>query len=350
MHAVTEPIADAPSPARELRLRDEHARSPNASAHQEWLIDEALRETFPASDPISPATFGEYRHIVVATDFSKTSIAAVERAAQLAVMHGAALCLLHAFDEDARREWKSVLDSWGRASGQASADQHLRQRLADAAASLARKMSIEVTIHYEVGPAARVIAAYARAHAGSLVVVGSRAEPKLAGLGSTASKVVRMPAAPTLVVRATQRRPYKTILSAVDLREGSVRAASAAAELFRQAHHHLLYVLDPVLPSTPWASGQVEEQLRAECAALRTQADLELRALARQLSERTTHRVRAVVADDVPARAILVAAANLRAGCVVVGHHGHGPATDSALGSMAQHVIHSALSDVLVVP
>ena len=25
------------------------------SAHQEWLLDEALKETFPASDPISPA-------------------------------------------------------------------------------------------------------------------------------------------------------------------------------------------------------------------------------------------------------------------------------------------------------
>lgn len=347
---MTEPIADAPSPASERRLRDEETRSPNASAHQEWLIDEALRETFPASDPISPATPGEHRHIVVATDFSKTSVAAVERAAQLAVMHGAALCLLHASDKNARREWKSVLDSQRKASRQASADQHLRQRLADAAASLARQLPVEVTTHYEAGPAARVIAAYARAHAGSLVVVGSRADPELAGLGSTASKVVRMPAAPTLIVRATQRRPYKTILSAVDLREGSMRAVSAAVDLFPQAHHHLLYVLEPVLPSTPWATEQTEEELRARYAVLRTQAGLDLSALARQLSARTAHRVRAVVADDVPARAILVAAANMGADCVVVGHHGHGPATDSALGSMAQHVIHSALSDVLVVP
>ena len=56
------------------------------------------------------------------------------------------------------------------------------------------------------------------------------------------------------------------------------------------------------------------------------------------------------VADDVPARAILVGAANLAADCVVVGHHGQGTATESYLGSMAQHVIYAALSDVLVVP
>ena len=42
------------------------------------------------------------RNIVVATDFSKASVAAVERAAQLAVTHGARLCLLHAFDEKAQ--------------------------------------------------------------------------------------------------------------------------------------------------------------------------------------------------------------------------------------------------------
>lgn len=32
--------------------RPEETRSP---AHQDWLLDEALLETFPASDPISPS-------------------------------------------------------------------------------------------------------------------------------------------------------------------------------------------------------------------------------------------------------------------------------------------------------
>lgn len=290
------------------------------------------------------------RNIVVATDFSEASVAAVERAVQLAVMHGAALCLLHAFDEDARREWKSVLAACRNAATGPSADERLRQRLAEAADSAASRLSIEVTTHYAAGPAAKVIDSYARAHEGSLVVVGSRANPGLAGLGSTASKVVRMPAAPTLVVRATERQPYRTILSALDMREGSIRAVSLAVDLFPAAHHHLLYALDPVLPTTPWASEQAEEQLRKEHKSLYAQAGLDLRMLAQQLSARTTHRVRAVIADDVPARAILVAAANLGADCVVVGHHGEGPATDRDVGSMARHVIHSALSDVLVVP
>ena len=31
------------------------AASRAESRHEEWLLDEALKETFPASDPISPA-------------------------------------------------------------------------------------------------------------------------------------------------------------------------------------------------------------------------------------------------------------------------------------------------------
>jgi nucleotide-binding universal stress UspA family protein len=290
------------------------------------------------------------RQIVVATDFSKASVAAVERAAQLAVMHGAGLCLLHAFDEKARRDWERVLAAQRRASTQESAEQRLRQRLADSTALLARQLLVEVTSHYEAGPAAGVIDAYARAHADLLVVVGARADLDVAGQGSTASKVARWPAAPTLIVRATERRPYRTILSAVDLREGSLRAVTLAVDLFREANHHLLYALDPVLPMAPWASQQAEDQLRSEHESLYARSCLDLDTLTQQLSARTVHRVRAVVADDVPARAILVAAANLSADCVVVGHHGDGPPTDSDVGSMAQHVIHSALSDVLVVP
>jgi hypothetical protein len=29
--------------------------NPQAPEHEDWLLDESLRETFPASDPISPS-------------------------------------------------------------------------------------------------------------------------------------------------------------------------------------------------------------------------------------------------------------------------------------------------------
>jgi hypothetical protein len=34
------------------------AESADAAAHDEWLLDEAPEETFPACDPIAPSTVG----------------------------------------------------------------------------------------------------------------------------------------------------------------------------------------------------------------------------------------------------------------------------------------------------
>lgn len=259
------------------------------------------------------------RHVVAATDFSPASDVAARRAARLAATHGAALCVLHAFDAQ---------------QATAAAPPEAQQRLAEFAASLTAQAGSEVDRHFAVGPPAAVIAAYVGTRDGSLVVIGSRAEPTLAGLGSTALKVVRRPACPVLIVRAAEGGPYATVLSAVDLRDGSVRAASFAVALFPDARHHLLQALDS-------AATKESVQVRAEH---------DLQQLAQRLSTAATHPLVAVTADDVPARAILVAAANLGADCVVVGHHGKGTATDSHLGSMAQHVIYAALSDVLVVP
>lgn len=287
--------------------------------------------------------------VVAATDFSPASQEAVRRAVSLAAAQGVPLCLLHAFDVSAWHSLKGVFDGQ-RLAGERPPDVVMRQRLTDLSASLAEQTGIEIGVHFGVGPAAKVIDTYVHAHAGALIVIGSRAEPALSGLGSTALKVVRSPACPVLVVRAAAGRPYEKILSAVDLREGSARAASLAVDLFPAAHHHLLYALDTSSGSAAWDGGLDSEQLRLMHGSLHDQAERELQQFAQRLSARTRYPVAAVVADDVPARAILVGAANLRADCVVVGHHGQGTATDSFLGSMAQHVIYAALSDVLVVP
>ena len=289
------------------------------------------------------------RTVVVATDFSRTSVAAVERGALLAVQLGARLCLLHALDEAAAPPPNAGARGAPQPTAQAPAGQEGRQALAETAAALARRLSVEVTTHCEAGSPAAVIEACVTANPGSLVVVGSRADLDLEGLGSTASDVVRMPAAPTLVVRALESHPYGTVLCAVDLRAGSVRAASLAVEVFPQAHHHLLYALDPVLPGDEPEDAAADRLRLADYDAKKAKVDLACRRLALQLSASTAHPVHAIVAEDVPERAILVAAAELGADCVVVGHHGEGPATNSALGSMAEHVVHSAISDVLVV-
>lgn len=43
-----------PSPARHKRNHTPHDRDPNSSEHQERMLDDALEDTFPASDPPAP--------------------------------------------------------------------------------------------------------------------------------------------------------------------------------------------------------------------------------------------------------------------------------------------------------
>lgn len=289
------------------------------------------------------------RSILAATDFSPAAEAAVRRALSLAEALGVPLCLLHAFDASAWHGRKGARHA-NRLAGAQPPELRMRQRLADAAASLGEQTEVEIGAHFGMGPPAEVIGSHVSSQVGALVVVGSRAEPTLSGLGSTALKVVRSPACPILIVRVAEERPYGTVLSAVDLREGSVRAASLAVDLFPDAHHHLLCALDPATDSDAWDADVELEEARLRHESLHAQAEQELQQFAQRASVGARYPLIAIVANDVPARAILVGADSLRADCVVVGHHGQGAATDSFLGSMAQHVIYAAMSDPLVVP
>lgn len=51
VHPTPRPLSK-PSGSKDLAVPDDSA--PGAAAHDEWLLDESLGETFPASDPISP--------------------------------------------------------------------------------------------------------------------------------------------------------------------------------------------------------------------------------------------------------------------------------------------------------
>ena len=291
----------------------------------------------------SPRTtdMSSFRMITVASDGSPGAKTAVERAAQLAAQHGAGLCLLQACDPGTPHSSGAALDE---------RVVTLRERLAGSASLLARRLGLQVESVVDIGPARVVIGEHIQSQKPSLLVLGSRFDPATAGLGGTALKVLRAPACPVLVVRTSDTRPYRNILSAVDLRDGSVRAAVAALALFPQAHHHLLYAVAPALDSSLEAGGVDSAQVQALHESMHRHAERELSLLAQGLSAKSMYAVGAEVAADVPARAVLVGAAALPADCVVVGHHDAAAIGQTELGSMALHVLQFIPGDVLVVP
>lgn len=159
-----------------------------------------------------------FQRITVASDGSPGAKAAVGRAARLAAQHGADLCLLQACDPGAPHSSGPTLDERVVTLG---------ERLAGLASLLERRMGLQVESVVEIGPAHVVIGEHVQSQKPSLLVLGSRFDPATAGLGGTAMKVLHASDCQMLVVRTNDTRPCRNILSAVDLRDGSVRAAVA---------------------------------------------------------------------------------------------------------------------------
>lgn len=288
------------------------------------------------------------RRVLVATDFSAGSDAAIERAVRIARDHGACIDLVHAFDASAWQALRSVFDL-GRLSGRPSPEASLRERLATRATALAEREGLVVESHLGVGAPATVIEARARAMNAALLVIARRSELAAPGVSSTLLRILRNAPCPVLVTRAGSTADYARVLTAVDLREVSRRAAAHALALFPAAAHRLLYVIDPQWEREVQRDHSDEAPLGELIASLHGRAQLQLEALAGALAAGRGATVDVAVVEAIPALGIVQHAATWPADCVVVGRHGQGAVADALLGSTALDAIHHSGRDVLVV-
>jgi nucleotide-binding universal stress UspA family protein len=272
----------------------------------------------------------------------------VRRGVRLAQAHRVGLDLLHAFDPGAWRALQAEFDA-RRLSGEVPDGVAARQRLAALAESLATETGLAVSALYEVGDPAVALATQLKKSGAAAVVIARRADPEAPGIGSTLLRVLRQVPCPVLVVRGPAERDYQRVLAAVDLREVSQRAATAAVDLFPGAEHRMLSVIDPAWERERWRQSAPEAASGEGSEGLHAIAANRLDELARILSQAGERRVEAEVADGVPARVLVQRAAQWPADCVVVGRHGQGTISERLLGSTALDLIHHTARDVLVV-
>jgi nucleotide-binding universal stress UspA family protein len=137
--------------------------------------------------------------ILVATDFSDSAEAALERACALATAFNASLHLLHVVTEPLNEAWsgfvppKCFMDTVERLQGEA------RQRLEQLAPP-----GTDVTVATTWGNASDQVLKYARTHDADLIVCGThgrRGWDRIA-MGSVAERVVRLASCPVLTVHA----------------------------------------------------------------------------------------------------------------------------------------------------
>jgi len=289
------------------------------------------------------------RRVIAATDFSRGSENAIERAVLLAKAHGARLELLHAFDAGAWHALLAIFDV-KRLSGELPADILLNERLSALADSLASKTGLEVGAHGGIGEPAEAIASRVSTTDTDLVVIARRSDPASPGVGSTLMHVLQRAPCPVLVVRNAAERGYERVLAAVDLRDVSWRAATMAIAWFPAAQHCLLSAIDPDWEREAMRGRAPQGADDGVAVSLHAQAERQLQRLAHDLCLRPGCHVRSEVVDAAPVRAIVDRAAAWPADCVAVGHHGQGSLAHRLLGSTALDVLHHAACDVLVVP
>ena len=153
-----------------------------------------------------------FRQILVATDLTRVSRAALERADTLAREERAHLHILHVVRDPTREPW--VMEAPGTDSERLRAEACGKGHRALVAAT--RRLGRDAratTLVARVGDAADEIFTYARLHAIDLIVIGTHGRGRLAAtlLGSVADKVVRSATCPVMIVRPPAPRRSTTV-------------------------------------------------------------------------------------------------------------------------------------------
>ena len=160
-----------------------------------------------------------FNHILVATDFSEPSAAALECARTLADSFGSTLHLLHVLETSVVGPFGTPVFIAGGDAVQGQLFEEAKTRLENLLTPADRSRG-NVVADVVVGTSARTILDYAADHGMALIVMGTHGRGGMAHLlmGSVAEKVVRSAHCPVLTVRqVAERAPIK-------VREASVLA------------------------------------------------------------------------------------------------------------------------------
>jgi nucleotide-binding universal stress UspA family protein len=283
---------------------------------------------------LSTRSMGRYAHLLVATDFSTSSLEAVRAGAALAARLGAQITLAHVHDTPFADEGPETSPQLSRDMARAA-----RGRLEELRDRELSGLPVEI-VAYRHANAAVGVAELAIERGADGCIVGTHGRTGLGWivLGSVAELVVRYAPCDVLVVRAGARDSFRApnVLVGVDLKPEAERepldAAAFCARNF-DARITVAHVWHGPRNDDDGASNERRRTLHDACgdaiASLRDPAFAALQA-------------------PKPAAALCELAARLASQWIVVGAHGHSTAERVFLGSVAERVVRGAPCNVLV--
>lgn len=271
--------------------------------------------------------------ILMATDLSARADRALTRAVHTARETGAALEVLHVVDQD--------LPPALRDAHHLQAERLLREQVAALTDGTDVRWDVRITSGVDIEEIIR----HAEASGAGLIVLGASRPGRFRSIvfGATANRVMRLSRVPVLVVKAGFRGPYRHVMAALDTSPAAARALEHALAWWPEATTEAVHVTDPILPALMPATGAYEADSRAR-------EEDALYPLLHRLRRSSGARLPLEIAEGQAGPALVARLKRFAADLAVIGSIGDTSPFRAAFGGTADHLIHEAPCDVLVVP
>ncbi|MGE8678324.1 MAG: universal stress protein [Achromobacter marplatensis] len=275
--------------------------------------------------------------ILLATDLSARGDRALDRALQLTKALNTKLIVLHVMESHSTSA-RLTTPVWRRLSSdhKALAERELAEDLA------AADVPFEVVV-VSGDPLAHIMET-ADGFGCSLIVTGTARDETLGRLllGTTVEKLARQARQPVLVVKTRPRKPYHDVLVATDFSPGSRQALRAALQLVPDANLTLFHAYD-----VPFQGKTVPDD--AITRSFYKGAEQSAREFTADTPELAGLTPNIVLEPGQPETVLSEYSFNHRSDLVVTGTHGRTGILRTAIGSVAERLLESLPSDVLIV-
>jgi nucleotide-binding universal stress UspA family protein len=279
----------------------------------------------------------EITRLLVATDLTERSQRAFERGLALKSKAGASLTLLHAVEP-------GLFPAIGE-ERYADAEEFLHKQITD----LPEDKRAGVGSDVQVGEPFTTIIDEAHKLGAELIVLGQPAKSGFKELftGTTTDRVVRFSDLPVLVVKDPPRGAYESVLVAMDLSEGAIRALEAAYRIAPDAQFLIVHA---------WHEALMGFGTSDAAARLTARENKRVRELVERKSKEFLSRFaprakspRFELIEGNPQAAIRNQIAVFDPDLLAMGTHARSPLKTATLGSLARELLAEAPCDVLVV-
>lgn len=298
-----------------------------------------------------------FKHLLAATDFSGTSMCALEMTARLAERLGASVTLIHSFDPAPLGPAAAHLSLPREvAKMQEQLEESARRELGKSRNTLFRGVDrVELAAVADANPALAVCQ-YAADHNADLIVVGAHGQAHLTRwlIGGVAEKIARRATCSVLAVRPSPSGGVpmpQSLLVGTDFSPACEPAVKVSAALAKEleARVALAYCYDSAVPMLPPAGAPELQSPERQADQARSDLCEALAELARARFDDDVRVTAELLVSRNPAASLCSYADDRAVDLIVVGAQGRTGHDRQFIGGVAEKVLRHASCSVLTV-